>query len=277
MTVAQLKLYVRNTLTAVRSISQEILTFDAVIDFISQSINAGIPPWTNLLTFNNNGTGAGAFCTYPDTNGALRFWKSIGAANLGNQPPTNPAITSNAFWIEISPASGSAIKEWAPGLYGDGLIIVFYSEQLYKLARPARPFESVNIITEIAAADWILISSASSGVYIAPNSDVTAAPILLDSNLKTDIQFTGSAAISTNKTLAFNNDSNGKRKTFAFTITGTPVLTLPASCKMMAYQGGWTDSSKQIDFGVIGAGDFELSFRWKPVGAYFQTILSGPF
>lgn len=277
MTGAQLKQYIRDTLLSLRTIAQEYLAFDAVIDFITQSISSGIPAWTVLLTFNNNGTGSGAFCTHPDTNGALRFWKSLGNGNIGNQPPTNPVITFDAYWTEVSPSSGSAIKEWAPGIYGAGLIIVFYSEQLYKLSEPARPFESTNIVTEIAGGDWLLLSSATAGLYIAPNSDVTAAPILLDSNFNADIQFTGSAAISTNKTLQFTNDANGKRKSLAFTITGTPIVTLPASCKMLAYQAGWTDGTKELDFAVIGAGEYELSFKWKPVGAYFQTILSGPY
>jgi len=108
MTVAQLKQYYRDTLTAVRTIAQEILSLDAIVDFITQSINPGIPAWTALLTFNNDGTGMGAFCTHPDVNGALRFWKSIGNGNIGHQPPTNPAITSDAYWNEVSPASGSA-------------------------------------------------------------------------------------------------------------------------------------------------------------------------
>ena len=277
MTGAQLKQYVRNTLTSLRTIAQEYLTFDAVIDFITQSINSGIPAWTNILTFNNDGTGAGAFCTYPDTNGALRFWKSIGNGNIGHAPPTNPIITSDAYWNEVSPSSGSAIKEWAAGVYGDGLIIVFYEQQLYKLANATRPYHSINIVTEIAGGDWVLISLASNGLYVAPSSDVTAAPILLNSNSFSDILFTGSAAISTNKTLSFTNDANGKRKRFVFTITGTPILTLPSTCKLQGFQGGWTDSTHELNFGDLGAGDYELEFTWKSVGAYFQTKLSGPF
>lgn len=274
MTAAQLKQYVRDTLQSLRTIAQEYLTFDAVIDFITQSIITGIPAWTNLLIFNNDGSGTGAFCTHPDTNGALRFWKSIGNGNIGNQPPTNPVITFDTYWTEVSPSSGSAIKEWTPGIYGDGLIIVAYNDQLYKLATPSRPYQSTNIITEMAAGAWILVSAS---LYIAPPTDVTAAPILLNSNLFYDIIMTGTAAISTNKALSFINDTYGKRKRFLFTITGTPIITLPGTCKLPIFQGGWDDGTKQIDFGQIGAGDFALEFVWKPVGAYFQTTLSGPF
>lgn len=274
MTAAELKQYFRDTLQSLRTIAQEYLSLDAIVDFITQSITTGIPAWTNLLTFNTDGSGSGAYSTHPDTNGALRFWKSKINGNIGNAPPTNPAITEDANWIEVSPSPGSAIKEWSAGIFGVGLIIVAYNDQLYKLANPIRPYHSTNIITELAAGDWVLVSASP---YIAPSTDVTGAPILLDSSFFNDILFTGSAAISTNKTLSFTNDANGKRKRFLFTITGTPVITLPATCKLPTFQGGWDDGAKQLDFGQMGAGDFALEFVWKSVGAYFQTTLSGPF
>jgi len=277
MTALELKNYFRATLTAPRAIAQEFLVLDEIIDFIAQSITTGIPAWEDDLTFNTDGSGAGAFSTLPDTDGNLRFWKTKTDANLNNTPPTNPATTENANWIEVSPSSGSAIKEWAAGVYGTGLVIVFYNNELYKLEEATRPYNSTNIATEIGAGDWVKLSSSATGLYVAPACDVTAAPIILDSALYSDILFNGSAAISANKTLQFNNDGNGRRKKFLFTITGTPVLELPANCKMPTWQGGWTDADKELDFAVLGAGDYELEFTWQTVGAYYQTKLSGPF
>lgn len=272
MTGLELKNYVRATLVAQRLISQEILVFDAVVDFITSSITSGIPAWTGALEFNTDGSDAGAFCTYPDTNGALRFWKTKTDGNINNAPPNNPAVTENTYWIEVSPSAGSAIKEWAAGVYGTGLIVVFYNNELYKLENPSRPFTSTNIETEIAAGSWIPIN----GLYIA-TADATAAPIELDSKGTRDGIFNASATISTNKTISFTNDGNGRRKKFLFTITSTPVITLPSSCKLPTWQAGWTDGTKQLDFAALGAGDYELEFTWKSVGAYYQTKLSGPF
>ena len=277
MTALEVKNYVRATLVAARTIAQEILVFDELVDFITSSITTGIPAWTNALTFNTDGTGAGAFSTLPDTDGNLRFWKTKTDGNINNSPPTNPATTENTYWIEVSPSSGSAIKEWAAGVYGTGLVIVFYNNELYKLEEAVRPYNSTNIATEIGAGDWVKISNSATGLYVAAASDVTAAPIILDSALYADILFNGSAAIGSNKTLQFNNDGNGKRKKFLFTITGTPVLTLPSSCKMPTWQSGWDDGAKQLDFGALGAGDYELEFIWNTVGTYFKTTLSGPF
>jgi len=277
MTALEIKNYVRATLVAARSIAQEILVFDELVDFITSSITSGIPAWTNALTFNTDGSGAGAFATLADTNGALRFWKTLTDGNINNSPPTNPATTSNANWIEVSPSAGSAIKEWAAGVYGSGLVIVFFNNELYKLENATRPFTSVNINTEITGGDWVKLSSSATGLYVAPACDVTAAPIILDSALYADILFNGSAAISTNKTLQFDNDGNGRRKKFLFTITGTPVLTLPSSCNMPLAQGGWDDGAKELDFGALGAGDYELDFAWNTVGTYYKTTLAGPF
>lgn len=277
LTAQQTRDYIAAQLVAQVTIAKELNSFNAVIDLISQSITSGIPTWTSALTFNSDGTGAGAYCVYTDVSGATRFWKSIGMGNINHQPPTSVSITSDAYWTEVSPATGSGIKDWAAGLYGTGLIIVHYNNNLYKLANPTRPYLSSNIVTEIGTGDWVLISSFSSGLYAPASVNVATAPIILDSNLYSDILFNGSAAISANKTLQFNNDGNGRRKKFLFTITGTPVLTLPSNCKMTGAQGGWDGTTKQLDFGIIGAGDYELDFIWNAVGSYFKTTLSGPY
>ncbi len=186
MTSLELKNFIRATLVATRTIAQEISAFDEVIDFITSSLTTGIPAWTNALTFNTDGTGAGSFCTYPDTNGALRFWKTKTSANINNAPPTNPATTENTYWIEVSPSAGSAIQEWAAGVYGSGLVIVYhdhstYGRGLYLLAAATRPFNSTNIETEITAGDWVRITtrpgeparvqSVTSSATVTPNAD----------------------------------------------------------------------------------------------------------
>ena len=92
MTAVQLKQFVRDRLTALRTIAQEYTVFDAFVDFITNSSSSAIPAWTSLLEFNLSGTGAGAYCTFSDSNGAIRFWLSKIDANIANPPPTSPVI-----------------------------------------------------------------------------------------------------------------------------------------------------------------------------------------
>lgn len=161
MNAQELKDYFRDTLVPQRTIAQEFLALDALVDFASQNDTTSIPDWTNALTFQLDGTDDGTFCTEPDTNGRIRFFKTKVDDNTNNSPPTDPLITENAYWIEVSPADGSAVKEWTPGVYGAGLIIVYFDisgtgadPDLYVLAEPTRPYNSTNFTTELAAGKW---------------------------------------------------------------------------------------------------------------------------
>lgn len=161
MTAQELKDYFRTTLVAQRTIAQEFLALDALVDFANQNDNTSIPDWTGALTFQLDGSDDGAFCTEPDTNGRIRFFKTKVNNNTNNTPPTDPLITENAYWIEVSPGDGSAVKEWAAGVYGEGLIIVYFDTSgtgadpdLYVLAEATRPFHSTNFTTELAAGKW---------------------------------------------------------------------------------------------------------------------------
>lgn len=189
MTLAQLRAYVLAQLAApVNVVSKIINVFNAVIDFIIQSDNTGIPAWLSTLTFNTDGTGDGTFCTYVDDDGNLRFWKTKTNGNINNPPPTAVGVTENTYWIEVSPANGSAIKEWTPGVFGDGLIIVGYDAvgdgtdfALFKLTEAVRPYNSTNFATEMAAGKWKRITApyvtrtqiVTSSAIVTPNADTT--------------------------------------------------------------------------------------------------------
>jgi hypothetical protein len=169
MTAAEIKNYFRSTLVAQRSIAQEYLALDAIVDFISQALTDTIPAWVDDLTFQLDGSDDGSFCTYPDDNGDIRFWKTKVDDNINHPPPTNPDTDEDAYWIEVSPSDGSAIKEWSVGIYGTGLVIVYHNHStagrgLYILLNPTRPFSSTNIETEIAAGDWELIAGQSTAI-----------------------------------------------------------------------------------------------------------------
>jgi hypothetical protein len=174
MNQTELKNYFREKLVALRTIAQEYDVLDAIVDFITQAITTGIPDWTNLLTFNLDGSGAGSFCTEPDTDGNIRFWKTKTNGNIANQPPTNPLTIENTYWIEVSPSDGSAIKEWAAGIYGSGLVIVYHNHStagrgFYLLVEPVRPFNSTNIETEFTGGKWARFVNKLSTVLAAGN------------------------------------------------------------------------------------------------------------
>lgn len=169
MTAAELKNYFRTILVAQRSINQEYSVLDAIVDFITQALTSGIPDWTNLLTFQTDGTDAGTYCVWPDADDKIRFWKTKVDDNIGNEPPTNPLTTEDAYWIEVSPSDGSAIKEWAAGVYGSGYILVgfdhpLYGDGIWKLVEPVRPFNSTNIEDEIEEGKWVLFAGGAAVV-----------------------------------------------------------------------------------------------------------------
>ena len=122
-----------------------------------------IPTWTALLTFQTDASDDGEFCIHADTSGNIRLWQTKIDDNINNEPPTDPNITSDTNWQEVSASSNSVFVEWAAGIYGAGLIIVYYNNGFYKLEVAQRPYTSVNIETEISAGDWVLISGLGNG------------------------------------------------------------------------------------------------------------------
>jgi hypothetical protein len=122
-----------------------------------------IPAWAAGLTFQTDATDDGEFCTYTDSGNNIRLWQTKTNDNIGNPPPNTPGVTSNTHWQEVSASSGSAFVEWSPGIYGSGLIIVFYNNAFYKLEAATRPFTSANIVTETANGDWVIVGGAGGG------------------------------------------------------------------------------------------------------------------
>lgn len=123
-----------------------------IINHFASLIADIIPDWTNALTFQTDGSDAGKYCKY---NGKLYETKVDN--NINNAPPSSG--TENTYWIEVSASQSAAIPEWAAGIYGPGLVIVFHNHStagrgLYVLIEPSRPFASSNIETEITAEQW---------------------------------------------------------------------------------------------------------------------------
>lgn len=226
-----------------------------IVDFISESVeNSNIPVWAAGLTFQTDGTDDGSFCTYPDANGKLRFWKTKTDDNIGNAPPADPEVDENADWIEVSPSSSSSIKEWEVGLYGSGLIIVYHNHSvdgrgLYILLNPVRPYDSANIETEISAGDWARITG---GVQLR-TVDTTGA-INLNLENQPDMMFKGSDIIGADADLTFSNYGFARKFTFRFSTSGDFNLTFQTGTVKMA-DARWTPGTKK--WRSYEAGDFE--------------------
>lgn len=179
--------YITSKLAAPITLAQNLIdSFLKVLDFSSQSaVDDVIPDWDDAITFQTDGSDGGKYCLHPDDNGKKRIFETKIDDNLNNEPPTDPEVTENASWEEISQSSGSGISEWAAGVYGSGLVIVFHNHStdgrgLYMLLDPARPYASTDIEAEITAGDWELIAvskeyvdaQASAGVNIDTSSRI---------------------------------------------------------------------------------------------------------
>jgi len=280
MTPAEAKDYIRLQLIAPRNVAQEFLSFDAIIDLISQSITTGIPTWAVALTFNNNGTGIGAFCTFADTNGRLRFWKSKTNANTGNQPPSSPIIITNTFWDEVSPSSGSAIQEWAAGIYGDGLVIVYFdlsgngtNPALYLLKEATRPFQSTNLVTEIGTGKWVQLSPPGQIPLAAIST--AAAIISLDMLGNGQMYMRGTANITAAKQWQKTGVASARRLDFFFNITGSFAQTMDSDVRMKINGSAGTWDSTAKTWTPDYAGDYQATLYYD--SNHWKLQIEGPF
>ncbi|MCZ8021204.1 MAG: hypothetical protein O9302_00295 [Cyclobacteriaceae bacterium] len=182
MTETQLRNDIDTKLTVpVTQVSKFKELFNSTVDFVLGQNKDDFPDWTAVLVFNTNGTGAGKYCKHPDTNGRKRIFETKTSGNVNNVPPTDPGVTENTHWKEISESASSGIPEYTPGVFASGLKIVYHNHtslgrRLFLLTEPVRPFTSANIETEIAAGKWIdftieeskvqtLIANAVTGLY----------------------------------------------------------------------------------------------------------------
>lgn len=106
--------------------------------------------WDNTTIY---GTSTNQFAIYGN-----RIYKSKVENNQGNVPPTVPDATDiyqDAYWIEVSEAPASNVRQWQAGIYKADLNIVYNAGALYYLD-PATtlPYESANFGVEQAAGIW---------------------------------------------------------------------------------------------------------------------------
>lgn len=155
-----------------------------VIAYFASEIADIIPEWTATANFKLDGTEAGKFCTRADTNGKKRIFETKVDNNLNHLPPTDPLVTENDYWKEVSASASAAIPEWAAGVFGPGLVIVFHNHSvdgrgLYVLLDPVRPFNSTNIETEITAGKWERIGAAG-GSFVPTTRTVNGHALSAD-------------------------------------------------------------------------------------------------
>lgn len=139
-----------------------------------------------------------------------RFWRSKTDNNTGNQPPTDSEVTENTHWIEVSASEVNPIKEWAPGIYGAGLIIVFYNNDLVKLESASRPYESTDIDAEILVGDWTPLIKNITGILsnLTTTDKTNLVAAINELNTKTT-KFLGSFTSLANLQAAYPTASDG--------------------------------------------------------------------
>lgn len=243
----------------VNQVAKIINSFEKTLDFITEStVDDVIPEWTNALTFQTDGSDAGKYCTHPDANGKKRIFETQTDDNINHEPPTDPNVTSNAYWEEISQSSGSAIKEWAAGIYGTGLVIVYHDHSafgkgLYLLIDPVRPFASANIETEIDADKWVCIT------YNSPIKEVATggANITLDFNHARECSFKCDVPIAGNKNILITNDEIAQEvKVWRIDVDAAGrELTFEADVKKQDWDGNWISA---LVWKSPGAGSYDL-------------------
>jgi hypothetical protein len=139
---------------------QEIQTaFLKILDQIgSQNFENTIAEWDAGTTYDTPATSETslnpAYADYLD-----RIWKSKIDSNTGNQPPSQPGTTEDSNWIEVSAAATGLLQDWKVGLFGEGLVLVYYSSAnvsagFFELQEQTRPFESTDFEAELTAGSW---------------------------------------------------------------------------------------------------------------------------
>ncbi|HTF19350.1 MAG TPA: hypothetical protein VK658_14820 [Chryseolinea sp.] len=193
MTAQEVKDFILATLTVPLNLVSTLRTaLYKIVDYVSMSTaTTVIPDWTSALTFNTNASGDGRYCIHPDTNAKRRIFETKTDGKINNAPPTNPLTIENTWWREVSPSSSAAIPEWAAGVFGPGLIIVFHNHSvdgrgLYVLLVGTRPFTSTNIETEITALQWERMGGSGSGKGVAKTYTNIAGMLADQAAQKTD-------------------------------------------------------------------------------------------
>ena len=122
------------------------------------------------------------------------------------------------------------------------------------------------------AADSFLFSIKRKAI------DVTGSTITLDWELLADTALIGTngvgalTAINADKTIAVSNITNAVTGSWTFSVTGTRILTMPATFFLPSFLGNWVDSTKAL---TLDPGFYRIDFVNN--GTNFYLTLNGPY
>lgn len=168
-----------------------------------------------------------------------------------------------------------AIKEWSPGIYGSGLVIVMHDLEgdgtdraLYVLTEASRPFDSADFQAELIDGSWkrlgpslLTISTAATDIYI-------------DLKGGTKKRVKGSATIDDNKTIEIHNGENGQEIVFFFSTDDQGrQLTFESTVKMDKRNADW--SSVGYQWTSPEAGDYKATLSNN--GLFWMMEISNPY
>lgn len=203
-----------------------------------------------------------------------RFWRSKTDNNQNNPPPNDSVTTENTHWIEVSKASSNPISEWTPGIFGNGLVIVFHNDTFYKLNVATRPYESVNIENEISNLDWLEIPSELAN-KLSKGINTLGIATYLFSEFQFDIQLPNARLDFNDGSLDLNFPNSGFQffdgaMTIALTGKGYSVNTGDG-----LYYEDIVGPYKRIFQVPSGDGstDFRFEFRNKSTNALIQSFV----
>lgn len=117
-----------------------------------------------------------------------RIWKSKDNGNLNNEPPSDPEVTENTWWIEQSKGEAFRAPDYAPGVFTQRHSVVVSGGLLHRLIVPEieLPYTSTDLAAELLAGDWEVIGGSGSGDSVPDGDFVTysAASIILNPTKK---------------------------------------------------------------------------------------------
>ena len=141
------------------------------------------------------------------------------------------------------------------------------------------PDNTAKIITP-AFVRSILYDAADSFLFSLSrkNIDVSGSTVTLDWELLSNTAFIGTdglgvlTAINADKTIAVSNISSAVMGSWTFSVTGTRILTMPATFFMPSFLGGWVDATKQL---TLDPGFYSIDFINN--GTNFYLKLNGAY
>lgn len=188
-------------------------------------------------------------------------------------PPSDPLITENDFWIEVSKAE--VTKPQPEYIAGSAIaktdVTIRRNKRVYRLTVDAEdtPFESTDFDQEFADGKWEYI-----GEDTTPEAVTGAGPYTADMKSRMQAKFTHEAAVSFSL-LITHGPVGGSGLLFLKKTTAADItITFPATARMLADVQGWNAGSQELTISGAINSYFQISWELWLDGETAVVILS---